>query len=430
MPKLPSSRRRASRSWPGIGRISNLVLSETSPTRNGWGAFDGEPHEILDAPFRQHDIEHDAPRLHALRPDDPAARLHGRAAEGGAHGLEEGVAAGAIDDGFKPGGEGHGVAAREAELRRAGLAMDADAAEDSIERAGGIEDAGDRLEDAEVGIAEDVLSRDRRLTGILFVPGSKIAGDVDDAAGQGIGQDRLVLHRLAGSGAMQREVVDLEDARQLLPVEWDHAEVGAIGVDGVDDDGRRAALGLRILRRRLRGRGGRDARLLGRDVDLQLVQADLVDVVRRVPDGPQRGLHGEGVGGEERREVLAAAEGKLETVAADHQAGGPRLPRRQEAHRDVQRVQLDTRAEALLQVGNGLFSNIRLEPLGGAPAGERQDEDDESERNCAPNEPLAHEGPVRRVRETTVGAQTSGVRLRALAVDQSALAGEAPAIPA
>ena len=52
---------------------------------------------------------------------------------------------------------------------------------------------------------------------------------------------------------------------------------------------------------------------------------------------------------------------QFEAVARHYQPRRPRMPRREEGHADVERMELDIGGEAVLEVANGLLPDVRLE---------------------------------------------------------------------
>ena len=102
----------------------------------------------------------------------------------------------------------------QAEVGRVRVAVDVDAVELAAELSGGRENAADAVNGAEVGVVEGVVAGDGGVAGTLVIPWAEATGGVNVAAGNGIGEGRIIGRRAAGSDIVQD---DPRDARRLAP---------------------------------------------------------------------------------------------------------------------------------------------------------------------------------------------------------------------
>ena len=241
------------------------------------------------------------------------------------------------------------------------------------------------MERGEVGVVERVVAGDRRLAGVLPLPRSEIAGNLDRSRRPGIRQHGLIFERLARRRPFQLQFMDVEDARQLGFIGRKDAELDPIRMNRVDDDGRRGG----------RGPVSRcgSAGLARRHVDLEIVQPDIVDPPRRIPQRPKLSLDAELAGGDQRRQIRPVSIRKLQAIARNPQTSAPRMPRRKERDRDVQRPEFHAGAEAVLQIPDRLLPHVRLKAPGRNPAGRDETENQERERNRAAQHPAPHGHP-------------------------------------
>ena len=310
------------------------------------------------------------------------------------HGVEPGVAVGAVDDRCVRGRERDGLLGEvEMEVGRGARACGNDALEHAVEGSFGIDDAADALDGAEIGLCQRVRAfecRHPRLT----------AGPWPEGA---IGHHRALRQRVLDVGAeghrsirrhlRHHERTDVPHLRRLVGL-LGHDRHARLTCRQLRDDqrgrlarGRIARLG-RGLRRG--GRGGRPDRLLGRrllvrkplfvlavarrDVELQALDLDEVYAPRRPQHLAQRGRDIERSDFYEWRHVASA-------LMAQHEVSPPHAEHQPEL--DVEVAEFHLAVEGVLQEGHRLLPRPRVETR---PHGERGDDGAHQQQDKQPRD--------------------------------------------
>ncbi len=327
------------------GRNVEPGVESDVAAHDGWLGLHRELEEIFDAAARHVDGEADVVAL-AVDVGHGAPRGEVGVKQRGVHGIERGVAIGAVDEGVEGGLEGDGVVGDvEREIGGGGGAVDGDVIESAGELASGGEGSADAFDGVEVGVGKGVLAVDGGGAGIVAVPGAEVAGSVDGADGLGIDEEGVVEHGRAGANVGELEVLDGEAERVLGRVGVLDDEVDVLAVDLRDGD-----LDARVGRGEVRRVGA----AVRRNVEVHAIDVDARDVRLEMQERVERGVEDEVVHAEHGRrgeallllEVGLGGAGEIEDTQAaafDLEAGGDG---------DVEGVELDGRVEAVAEGGD------------------------------------------------------------------------------
>ena len=151
---------------------------------------------------------------------------------------------------------------------------------------GRFQDAGDSLEDAEVGVIEVILAGERRVSGFICVPWAKGAFAENFARGLCIGQRGVVFHCDVGSGGFERDPVKVEAERLLFLFFWNNREDGIQHEDFFDNDSRLFRSAVKAFRLFLIWSEFWPL-AFGRDVDFHSVERDPANLLRHIKKASQ-----------------------------------------------------------------------------------------------------------------------------------------------
>ena len=164
------------------------------------------------------------------------------------------------------------------------------------------ENPADAFDVVELGVLERVLSANRRERRLLGEPRTEDAGRFDAAARDGVGDTRLEPRALGQTEAPHDEIVNLEDARQLVRLPRGDLQAGIVRDDLVDDD--------RCAGRREPARQGccvqrphRGLQTTGRDPDVGAGQGDVAEPHLRSNQAGEWCAGLEGTHRDQRRQV-------------------------------------------------------------------------------------------------------------------------------
>ena len=285
--------------------------------------------------------------------------------------IQVGIAIRAVDDGLEPGGQHDRLVGDvEAEVRRSRFTLHRNAFELATELACGLEDAGDPLDGGEIGVCEGVAPCERRGSGILLAPGPELALRLNRALRQRVGELRGERHPLSNTELAHLERVDREQLRLLASGSRNDPQLGAIGLEPVDDE--RRPRRIRGWNRRSGSGRAIDLHPARRDADAQLVQGDGSETPGPVQQPDDAAFHRKAADRNERRHVTAS-------LVADHQPLAADGDRRENV--DAERAEFDFAVQA---IGEGL-DDESAQLLGPRPGGggdrqshERSDDSDEN----------------------------------------------------
>jgi hypothetical protein len=191
---------------------------------------------------------------------------------------------------------------RNLEVWNGRFATGLDLSERAAERPGGVENAGDAVELAQVGLGEPILAGDRRVGDPILVPRTELPSGRHLADRLWVGHGRVEADRPVEGDRVEGEPMDVEHPGSLGRVGGPDLQPDLRGHELVDDNrGARCVRHLLPLRRhRLRWLviGVRGAT---RDVHPQLVQPDRRDAPRRRHQVAEPGVKRERAQLDERR---------------------------------------------------------------------------------------------------------------------------------
>ena len=204
-------------------------------------ALHHEAQEVLDSAVIHGRVEHDGSAVRPHAPLDLAVHVDRRGGQPRAHGVQVGVAVGAVHARLEVGVErkraGSGV---EGEVGRLGRARHEDLLEHAGEAAGGGERPADALDRAEIHLVEDVGAVHRGKAGVTGDPRAETAARVDDALRHRVREDGLEVERLVERDVAHQERRDREAPRLLRWVAWPQLDLGARRHQPLDQHRRRA----------------------------------------------------------------------------------------------------------------------------------------------------------------------------------------------